>query len=180
MTFRHIVLDLDATLLTGATQVHGTTPDGLIENDYMYLRPGAVKFVQKCFDAFDTVSIWTAAQPSWLELFLAVLDKHDATLRPQFLFTWTWEHVTKNCVRGPFEFKFIKDLPELWNHPRGKEAGMTSDNVVLLDDYAALAIGPYRDNTCIVSKWTDPSNRDDTELPRVFQELTGEYAWKFD
>jgi hypothetical protein len=57
----------------------------------------------------------------------------------------------------------------MWTDARGKKAGMTATNVVLVDDCVYVH---YPKNTVVAAKWTSVAQQDDQDLARIFQELT--------
>ena len=168
----HIVLDLDNTLLFGsATKIAGQKIRGECNFGiscpksklYMYFRPGLIPFLNKCFETFDTVSIWTAASKKWLHTFLSALDVHAPGLSSQFVFTYSWIDVTRSI-----QHNYIKDLSGMYNSCKGKEIGMNSSNIVLVDDsHVTYMLDP--EHVVKITEWT--GSDDDTALETMFETL---------
>lgn len=170
----HIVLDLDGALIKAKfTSKHPSIRhNGVTDGDmFMYFRPGTVAFLRKCFATYKTVSIWTAAQPCWLNTFLDALDREDPTLRPNFLFTWDWRRVTEhpNTPCGT-RLLYTKDLAKMWLDPLGVEAGMSSSNVFLLDDNMDNS-RLWPDNFTHIPTWKNIELQDDTVLEDMATQL---------
>ena len=181
---KHLVLDLDETLVyrDGAPQVTiarwnctcehiPATQQTPFYSVYMYFRPGLISFLQRCIAHFETVSIWTAAQKSWLDTFLRTLDEHDPTLRSRLYFKWNWAHRTVhyNIISGKHkgqQLEFAKDLSTMCATKEAIEVGMTLDNVLLVDD-SKYEKNVNPNNALQIVAWNNVRNQGDRELSKL-------------
>jgi len=114
---RHIVLDLDGTL---------------IGEDYICARPHLGTFLAFCFEHFDTVNIWTAASQSWFDqCFRKIILKHMPESNPQFHCVWFGDKCKRRYDSELNYHVTYKPLSRYW---RAKSRGMTKCNTVILDN----------------------------------------------
>lgn len=113
---RHIVLDLDGTL---------------IGEDYICARPYLADFLAFCFDHFDTVNIWTAASRHWWDQCYDKFIKKRMPKDKQFTLVWCGDRC-KNKRDLDFAVTFrYKPLSKYW---RRKSSTMTKFNTVVVDN----------------------------------------------
>ena len=141
---KHVILDMDETLLTG---------DGFRK---IHARPGLPLFLHFCFTNFDTVSIWTAASRDWLNLALHLILNPCLPKGCSFYLKWSGER----CVRVPdyhaiengeyyVRTRNIKSLKKVWSrgsnrnlplsaleeqNERQPTARLTRENTIIIDD----------------------------------------------
>ena len=169
--FRHIILDMDNTLMCGAPNTQSVPADGYNPKAWFssaqYFRPGLLRFLSFCFSHFDSVSIWTAGKQDWLQLFLDTLEEKQPGITKKFLFTWDWRYVTQDRRYQQYGLFYQKQLEKMWNHKKGKEAGMTPTNVCLLDDSSSNEY-TYPNNFVLSNAWEYYHiGKDDHEFERL-------------
>lgn len=160
-----IILDLDSTLITHSIFPKVMMPDVVINNPaeigvlpypgklYIYKRPYLDQFLQFCFQHFY-VGLWTAAEPSWMNL---MLDTVLAPYADKFLFTW---NRNQTDIRFGWFPMFTKPLTKVWaRFPQFNQA-----NTLIIDDYQNVT-----DNECcqLTIKPFTPRDLDDFELLKV-------------
>ncbi len=125
MGSKHIILDLDGTLICG---------DGI--SVVLKPRPYLSEFLDYVFRKFDTVSIWTAATPEWFNhVYMTVLSR---LLPPGrgFRFVWTRNKCRETKIRkmvghNLLEYlTYIKPLEEVY----GVYLDMNCSNTYIVDD----------------------------------------------
>jgi len=125
----HLVLDIDGTLISSNSSA--TNIDA---------RPGLGEFLDNCFALFETVSIWTAAQPEWFDIVWRDLLKPLVQDRGH-AFHFIWTHATCATRQRPgragivpddqgYTVDFTKPLRRVWH----SFPGCTRYNVLIFDD----------------------------------------------
>jgi hypothetical protein len=130
----HVVLDIDGTLICSRVDQFDPfkpspnmciqyTDDG--DDELGYHRPGLIEFLNMCFNDFASVSLWTAGNSTWLDLFIQSLpdEMHD-----KFLLTWHREHCD---LRKPV---YVKPLVKMWDTETAKKVKMHSGTTIIIDD----------------------------------------------
>ena len=139
----HIVLDIDGTLISHSLKCDGDIDDivcKLVDQVvYVKKRPYMDIFLDFCFNNFESVSIWTAAQKNWLDIVLSVvIDKKHSD---RFMFTYFGDSYEINryysvnwnlCVRSTIFC--AKKLEDIWTCEKWKKKGITEKNLVIVDD----------------------------------------------
>jgi NLI interacting factor-like phosphatase len=147
---KHLILDLDGTLIDGS-------------EDEIYSRPHLQEFLDWCFAHFASVSVWTAAS-------LARLKKG---LRwpfnwAKFLFTWCgikcvtkWRTFGAYYSSGPVMIN-IKPLRKAWK----KYPNLNKKNTLILDDTAYTYSRNYG-NAVPISRFDKEDSDDDEPLKLI-------------
>lgn len=162
---KHIILDVDDTLLTSTKSV-----------DSVHLRPGLRVFFHKMFahPLVASVSIWTASQGWWREVWPLV----HACLPPRAHFFVVWEG--NRCSRRHniewHRTDVEKRLSKLWR--RRVTFGMTRRNTIIVDD-TATTFANNRGNALKIAPFNARDMRDD-ELARIWHRLEQDILLRYD
>lgn len=144
---RHIVLDLDGTL---------------IGEDYICARPHLAEFLAFCFEHFETVNIWTAASQSWYDqCFRKLLRKHMPAGKDTFHSVWFGEKCKRRYDTDLGYHITYKPLSRYW---RAKSRRMTKFNTVIVDNTPETYMANYG-NAVPIETYLGASR--DSELLRV-------------
>lgn len=160
-----IVLDLNGAILDAAKKlVRDSTgrpvpPVAKTATKYIYLRPGAIEFLEWLMERFD-VGVWTSCvERNAHAIVKAIVPSH---LQARIKFIFHRGHC--ELVPGP-GYHSIKDLRQVWRRfPQYSAA-----NTWAIDDTASK----YRyqpDNLILLSEFK-ATDRDDTELERLKREI---------
>lgn len=156
----HIVLDLDGTLVSEPAYWQP------VENFPVAARPYLFEFLDFCFQNFETVSIWTAANREWFEgkyeTFLAPIL---AVLQRSFHMVLTGEKCSfmpdPHAVECYAASMPVKPLRKLWAR---KTLPHNKDNTIVVDNNPWTFVANYGNGVEIRSYHGDP---DDLMLPRL-------------
>lgn len=149
MLAEHIIWDLDGTLID--TSYFGENHTGVrpalspFPYQYTYIRPYAVSTLCWSFEAFETVSIWTAASREYaLKMVGALLTDEQAD---QLAYLWSSEHCDDDPSSLLYDSRY-KNLSRLFDeHPSAN-----ASNTVMIDDTPSM-LRYHRGNHLIVSSW---------------------------
>jgi len=146
----HLVLDIDGTLVHTVAQ-----HEGMIfgEPDYedmelhlcSYKRPGLDKFIEFCFQNFQSVSLWTAGTQEYADF----IARSVAPPGYQFLFVLSRMH----CKDHPsIDGTLVKDMHDLWNSDIAKTFQITEENSIIIDDNEDYCSANPK-NAIVVKTW---------------------------
>ncbi|SNW62180.1 NLI interacting factor-like phosphatase [Orpheovirus IHUMI-LCC2] len=147
MKNRHIILDIDGTLLHTlyTTEPGPSTQLPNFQNRVfkVYKRPYLDDFMNFCFDNFDTVSIWTAASDTYANYISQNIKPYGCN----FTFINSYEDCTITCGESFGEFScdtFIrKKLVKIWRKNKYKKMGFNKDNTLIIEDTPSNCICNY-------------------------------------
>ncbi len=130
-----LILDLDETLVhTVETPLPVLTPDFVLGELTVYLRPHVVQFLQRMQAVYD-LAIWSAGGSGYVEPTVAFLFAH-AGLRPP-VFVWSSRRCTRKFDHETHEVYYIKDLKKVRNK------GFDGNRMLIVDDLERNATRNY-------------------------------------
>jgi hypothetical protein len=157
----HIILDIDGTCISNHidSEIYQCVNPNMILNEdtFGYHRPGLIEFLNKCFEKFASVSLWTAAGSIWMSKFI---DSLPGSIQNKFIHTWSF----KNCVK--IQGIYVKPLQIMWNNEISKKIGMNRDNTIIVDDVEEVCIMNLDNHYHI--KQFDYYDHNDNELESVY------------
>lgn len=163
-----LILDLDETLIHGATQKLDYEPACIAPWCFLYIRPFVEDFMAFCKDHFK-VAIWTTASPEHAEMALGQICESDYP----FEFIWTSNRCTQARDKIGMDdygsgYHWVKDLKKV------KRLGFNLDQVLMIDDTPSMLERQYG-NLVQIKRFKGDS--EDQELPKLMRyliELSGE------
>lgn len=130
-----LILDLDETLVhTVETPLAGLTPDFVLGELTVYLRPHVVQFLQRMQAVYD-LAIWSAGGSGYVEPTVAFLFDH-AGLRPP-VFVWSSRRCSRRFDHETHEVYYIKDLKKV------RKKGFDANRMLIVDDLERNATRNY-------------------------------------
>ena len=136
----NIVLDMDNTLITHDKR-------GVI-----YSRPFLKDFLTYCFDHFDRVSIWTAANRDWFDyVYHHIFEPIMESRYMRFDFVFTREKCTFRTDPHNLHLATIKPLKKVWSF----REGYTRSNTLIVDDNPETFQDNF-DNAIIIRPFVNP------------------------
>ena len=158
----HVVLDIDNTCITNEidNEKYPATEPNMWEpshGDFGYHRPGLLEFLNKCFENFASVSLWTSAGNNWLQIFIKSLPE---STHNKFLFMWSF----RKCVRQ--DGIFIKPLRKMWDDEIAKNIGMDETTTIIIDDLKEVCMENPNNHYCI--KYYGYHDENDKELDTAY------------
>jgi hypothetical protein len=161
----HVVLDIDNTCIANSIdneKYPNTEPNmqNHLQGDFGYHRPNLLEFLNKCFENFASVSLWTSAEDNWLHIFIKSLPE---SMRNKFLFTWSFRECIYICGI------FIKPLCTMWDNKIAKNMGMNDISTIIVDDSKEVCVQNSKNHYHI--KYYGYHDEDDRELDKAYQFL---------
>lgn len=146
----HIVLDLDETLIHSETRaLPGRPHDFYFEPFFVWIRPGALEFIQFCQQHCQSVNVWTAATSGYAREIVNRLF----VIKPHIVYT------QKNCAVAE-DGMLHKPLRKII----ARRPGMTLANTVMVDDRVHTARENFHN---IIPMPPFNCNPQDNMLPRL-------------
>ena len=134
------------------TLIHGKRISSMMPFEYslsVKARPHLKEFLTFCFDRFQNVSIWTAAEQEWFnqvnkEIFVPILE----SLGKKFRFVYTYAQCTRvERISRTYTEKRIRKL-----HKSKRLPDYTIDNTIIVDDTAETFRSNYG-NAILIKEW---------------------------
>lgn len=160
-----IVLDLNGAILDAAKKMTRDTDNHPLpyfaktRTKFVYLRPGAIPFLEWLLDHFD-VGIWTSCiERNAREIVDVAIPER---LRSRFKFLFHRGHC--ELVPGP-GYRSIKDLRQVWK----RFSAYSSENTYAIDDTESKYV--RQPESLILLKEWKAGDLQDTELTRLRERL---------
>ena len=151
----HLILDIDGTLIT--------------DDEPIIFRPGLAKFLNFCFEHFETVSIWSAAGEDHVQSISAqVLPEGRKWL---FVRHGKYCHARYSTGSGDEIFTPMiteKRLGNIWKSKQYREKGLKRENTIIIDNTPSVCTKNYGNAIYVRTFEGDP---DDQELDRLMTYL---------
>lgn len=127
----HIVLDLDETLISS-------------QDFNVILRPNLKEFMEFCFSNFETVSIWSAAESSYVNR----IASHILPTDKNFMFIYTrsqCKNIKTDSPQNEFSlnYKTCKPLSKMWRRSPARKIGMNKRNTIIIEDTPSNCVENY-------------------------------------
>lgn len=157
-----LILDLDETLIHGATQKLDSEPACIAPWCFLYKRPFVEEFMHFCKEYFK-VAIWTTASPEHAKMALGQICEPDYP----FEFIWTASRCTQARDRIGMDdygsrYHWVKDLKKV------KRLGFNLEQTIMIDDTPSMLERQYG-NLVRIDEFL--GNADDSELLRLMPYL---------
>jgi len=154
---RLIILDLDDTLFHSSELPLDRSHDFEAFDYYVYVRPSATRFVEKCFDLFE-VAVWTTAVHDYAQRMIDEI--FPANVKLEFLWDRSRCSITYDTeMRAQI---YVKDLAKV------KKLGWTMDEMLIVDDSPETAQRNFGNLVPVESYYGEP---EDDELSRLIEYL---------
>jgi TFIIF-interacting CTD phosphatase-like protein len=174
MVFNHsLILDIDNTVLyTSGRELKGadrkdkydfTLDMTSTQKAYVYLRPYLKEFLEYAFANFQSVSVWSLGNFSYISEILKKIHKKLKINLP-FKFVFTAEDTPEKYYKDEGITMSIKDLNIIWDDPKYKAAGITKHNTIFIDDRADV-LRETPGNHVPIKKYV--AQKDDKELLKL-------------
>lgn len=163
-----LILDIDETLIHGATTQLADEPDAMAPWCFLYKRPHVEQFMQFCREHFR-VAVWTTATPEHARFCLSHICEQDYP----FEFIWTRERCSQVRDRiglydiGP-GYHWVKSLSKIKRH------GYRLEQTMMVDDTPSVLERNYGNLIRIDAFKGDPDDRELLRLMPYLQNLKGE------
>jgi len=149
-----LILDIDETLIHGATTKLAHEPAAIAPWCFLYLRPHVEQFMQFCREYFR-VAVWTTATPEHADFCLS----HICEQGYPFEFVWTRERCSQVRDRvGLYDFgigyHWVKNLKKIKRH------GYNLTQTMMVDDTPSVLERNYGNLIRINAFTGDPNDRE--------------------
>jgi len=163
-----LILDIDETLIHGATEKLGYEPACIAPWCFLYKRPHVEEFMDFCKENFK-VAIWTTASLEHAEMALGQI----CGAGYPFEFIWTSNRCTQARDRIGMDdygsgYHWVKDLKKV------KRLGFNLDQVIMIDDSPSMLERNYGNLVHIKRFKGDPEDSELLSLMTYLIELRDE------
>ena len=163
-----LILDLDETLIHGATQKLDYEPACIAPWCFLYKRPFAEEFMDFCKEHFN-VAIWTTASPEHAEMVLSEICEPDYP----FEFIWTSNRCTQARDKVGMDdygsgYHWVKDLKKI------KRLGFKLEQTIMVDDTPSMLERQYGNLVPIKRFKGDLKDRELLHLMEYLNDLKNE------
>ncbi len=155
-----LILDLDETLIRGATAALDRAPEMVLAHYFVYFRPHVREFLAECNEKF-TLAIWSSATLAYIAPIARAVWKG----LPEPLFVWDRNYCT---VRYDFHNRqeyYIKDLRKV------VAKGIDLGQILMVDDEIRKVSFQYANAICVKQYLGDLADRELLDLAQYLETI---------
>jgi RNA polymerase II subunit A small phosphatase-like protein len=155
-----LILDLDETLIRGATQALDRAPDMMLAHYFVYFRPHVREFLAQCNEKF-TLALWSSATIAYIAPIARAVWKG----LPDPLFVWDRSYCTVRYDFHKNQEYYIKDLRKV------EARGIALSRVLMVDDELRKVSFQHANAICVQQFLGDLADSELLELLRYLDSI---------
>ncbi|MBP9094149.1 HAD family hydrolase [bacterium] len=155
-----LILDLDETLIRGATQALDRAPDMMLAHYFVYFRPHVFEVLAQCNENF-TLALWSSATIAYIAPIARALWKG----LPDPLFVWDRSYCTVRYDFHKNQEYYIKDLRKV------EAKGRDLNQVLMVDDELRKVSYQHANAICVKQFLGDMADQELLELLHYLESI---------
>ena len=155
-----LILDLDETLIHGATEVLDRAPDMMLAHYFVYFRPHVRKFLAQCTENY-TLALWSSATIAYIAPIAQAVWKG----LPDPLFVWDRSYCTVRYDFHKGREYYIKDLRKV------EAKGLELSQILMVDDELRKVSYQHANAICVEQFLGDMADHELLELLPYLQSI---------
>jgi RNA polymerase II subunit A small phosphatase-like protein len=155
-----LILDLDETLIRGATKALDRAPEMELAHYFVYFRPHVREFLAQCNENY-TLAIWSSATIAYIAPIARAVWKG----LPDPLFVWDRSYCTVRYDFHKSNEYYIKDLRKV------QAKGLDLGQVLMVDDELRKVSYQYANAICVSQFLGDLADRELPDLSAYLESI---------